>query len=168
MSSNITTAQTIGPFPHEAWRWAFDSGSGGGDATLVISGRVYDGNGETVSDAMLEASVPGAPVGTGPVDGMPGFYRVPSGEDGEFRFAVPRSAGRGEPAVYVTVFGRGIVKHQFTAVFLGDDPGLADSALLSQVPADRRRSLVAQREGDGYRWDVRLQGPDETVFLDYE
>jgi protocatechuate 3,4-dioxygenase alpha subunit len=41
---------------------------------------------------------------------------------------------------YVTVFARGLVKHQFTAVFLEDDPALAQSALLEQVPADRRHT----------------------------
>ena len=167
MSSNITTSQTIGPFPHEAWRWAFDTTAAAGADTLTISGRVYAGDGETVSDAILEATLPDAAAG-GSVGGMPGFWRVPSGDDGEFRFVLPRPQ-RGEPACFVTLFGRGVVKHQFCAVFLGDDPGLADSPLLSQVPAERRQTLIADAAGAGaYRWDVHLQGATETVFFDYE
>ena len=165
MSSNITTSQTIGPFPHEAWRWAFDSGSAATDA-LQISGRVFDGNGETVSDAILEACLPGA--AGGPVEGLPGFWRVPSGEDGEFRFSLPRPASAGAPACFVTLFGRGIVKHQFCAVFVGDDAALADAPILAQVPAERRATLIARPTGEGsYRWDIHLQGGDETVFFDY-
>jgi protocatechuate 3,4-dioxygenase beta subunit len=49
-------------------------------------------------------------------------------------------APAGKPVAYVTVFARGLVKHQFTAVFLEDDPALAQSALLEQVPADRRHT----------------------------
>ncbi len=166
-SSNITTSQTIGPFPHEAWRWAFDSGSSASADSLVITGRVFDGNGETVSDAILEASLPGA-TGGGAVDGMPGFWRVPSGEDGEFRLSLPRSGDAGAPACFITLFGRGVVKHQFCAVFVGDDAALGDSPLLAQVPAERRATLIAQPTGDGsYRWDIHLQGADETVFFDY-
>lgn len=166
MSSDITTSQTIGPFPHEAWRWAFDSGNAEASGALVLAGRVFDGNGETVSDAMLEASLPGA-IGGGSVAGMPGFWRVPSGEEGEFTFTLPKPAA-GEPACYLTLFGRGVVKHQFCAVFLGDDPSLADAPLLAQVPAERRATLIAQPTGDGrYRWDIHLQGADETVFFDY-
>lgn len=165
-SSNITTSQTIGPFPHEAWRWAFDSTAAAGSGEIVVAGRVYDGGGQTVSDALLEATLPGA--AGGPIDGMPGFRRVPSGEDGEFRFALPRPSGGGEPACYLTLFGRGVVKHQFCAVFLGDDPSLADSPLLAQVPGERRDTLIAQPAGDGsYRWDIHLQGTRETVFFDY-
>jgi len=169
MSSNITTSQTIGPFPHEAWRWAFDSGAAASAASLVVSGRVFDGDGETVSDAILEASLPGATSG-GPVDGMPAFWRVPSGEDGEFRFTLPRppAAAAGAPACFITLFGRGIVKHQFCAVFLSDDPTLAASPLLAQVPEERRETLIARPTGDGtYQWDIHLQGARETVFFDY-
>ena len=166
MSTPITTSQTIGPFPHEAWRWAFDPRSTATAAPLVIFGVVRDGDGTPVPDAIVEAWTPGAD--PGPVDGLPGLIRVPSSEQGEFRLALPRRPAPGEPAAYVTVFGRGIVKHQFTAVFLPDDPGLATASLLMQVPAERRATLVATPEGDGYRWNVHLQGAHETVFLDFE
>jgi protocatechuate 3,4-dioxygenase alpha subunit len=69
---------------------------------------------------------------------------------------------------YITVFARGLVKHQFTAVFLSDDAGLSQSAILEQVPAARRATLLAARQPDGYRWDIHMQGERETVFFDYK
>ena len=74
----------------------------------------------------------------------------------------------GEPVAYVTVFARGLTKHQFTAVFLDDDPTLDQSTILAQVPAPRRDTLVARKEADGtYRWDIWMQTDKETVFFDY-
>jgi protocatechuate 3,4-dioxygenase alpha subunit len=62
-----------------------------------------------------------------------------------------------------------LLKHQFCAVLLEDDAGLADAPLLAQVPAGRRATLIAAKAGAlEYRWDVRLQGDAETVFFDYE
>ena len=75
---------------------------------------------------------------------------------------------RSEPLMYVTVFARGLVKHQFTAVFLEDDSALAQSAILNQVPAPRRATLLARKVAAGeYRWDIWMQSDKETVFFDY-
>ena len=171
MASNITTSQTIGPFPHEGWRWAFDSTTGAAvqGAGVVISGAVLDGDGAPISDAVLEAWAPGAEAADGDRT-IPAFRRVPTGDAGEFRFELPRAgAQQGEPMLYLTLFARGVLKHQFSAVFLDDDPALAKSALLAQVPAERRDTLIARKTGDGqYRFDLRVQGERETVFFDYE
>jgi protocatechuate 3,4-dioxygenase alpha subunit len=81
---------------------------------------------------------------------------------------VPASTGSGEPLMYVTVFARGLVKHQFTAVFLEDDAGLAQSSILNQLPPQRRDTLLARKVSDGqYRWDIWMQTDKETVFFDY-
>jgi protocatechuate 3,4-dioxygenase alpha subunit len=162
----ITAAQTIGPFPHEGWRWAFDAAPPAGEAA-TITGRVLDGAGAPINDAVVEAWSPAAGLAEDE-RALPGFRRVPSGADGEFRFALPRPGERGAPLAYVTLFARGLLKHQFCAVFLED--ALEGSALLGQVPAERRASLVARRTATPgeYRWDIRLQGEAETVFFDYE
>jgi len=171
MACNITTTQTIGPFPHEGWRWAFDStiGSASKGATVIISGAVLDGDGAPITDAVLEAWAPGAEAADGG-QAIPAFRRVPTGDNGEFRFELPRpGALQGEPLLFLTLFARGVLKHQFSAVFLEDDAALARSALLAQVPADRRDTLVAKKTDDGqYRWDLRMQGERETVYFDYE
>ena len=53
-------------------------------------------------------------------------------------------------------------------LYFDDEPGNAADPVLQQVPGERRGTLIAQREGDrmnSYRWNVVLQGQDETVFF---
>jgi len=172
--SNITTSQTIGPFSHEAWHWAADASAPSrieSSAPLItVSGTVYDGDGIPVNDAQIEAWLPEAETCEA-TQAVPGFRRYPSNEDGGFtlRLSVPPNPNpAGEPVAYVTVFARGLTKHQFTAIFLEDDAALAQSAILAQVPDERRQTLVAIKTGDGmYRWDIWLQTDKETVFFDY-
>lgn len=171
--SNITTSQTIGPFSHEAWQWAVDACIPGAlkatGPTILVSGSIYDGDGNPINDAQIEAWTPHA-AGAEPEQMIPGFRRVPSGADGEFSLRISLSPGAsgGEPAMYVSVFARGLVKHQFTAVFLEDDAALAHSVILQQVPPARRPTLIARKTGEGqYHWDLRMQGEAETVFFDY-
>ncbi|KQQ40142.1 protocatechuate 3,4-dioxygenase [Duganella sp. Leaf126] len=175
MTTPITTAQTIGPFSHEAWQWAADLGkaANAGSAAaggITISGTIYDGDGVPINDAQIETWQPGA-AGVERALDMPAFRRIPSDEQGGFAFTladIDMAAEPGQPVAYVTVFARGLVKHQFTAVFLADDAGLEKSAILAQVPAARRPTLLAAKTADGqYRWDIRMQGPQETAFFDY-
>lgn len=173
MTTKITTSQTIGPFSHEAWQWAVDASAPANvkssAPTITISGVIYDGNGAPINDAQIEAWTPAAAASESE-QAIPGFRRVPSGETGEFTMTVslPDGATRGEPVIYATVFARGLVKHQFTAVFLEDDDGLAQSAILNQVPEARRATLLARKTGENaYRWDIWMQTEKETVFFDY-
>jgi protocatechuate 3,4-dioxygenase alpha subunit len=159
--NGITTTQTIGPFPHEAWRWAFAPQTATGD--ILICGRVLDGDDQPVGDAILEAYALGLHGSA-----LPHLLRVPTNEAGEFTLNLPAPAS-GEPAALVTVFARGLLKHQFTAILLATDSSLDRSPLLAQVPESRRITLLAHREPSGrYRWDLRLQGDQETVFFDFE
>jgi len=177
ITSNITTSQTIGPFSHEAWQWGVDACTPDrletSAPTIVITGVIHDGSGAPINDAQIEAWTPGAAAAAEASHPVPGFRRVPSGAAGEFslRVSVPQAPhvqAQGEPVMYVTVFARGLVKHQFTAVFLEDDAGLAQSAILNQVPEARRDTLIARKTGDGrYRWDIWMQSEKETVFFDY-
>ena len=137
----MTTSQTIGPFFHDGVAWAVDAGDG--PIELVID--VLDADGRPVDDALLEIA-------------SRRLLRVPTDERGEASFHVDRGDTR------VTVFARGLLRHLFTAVFL---PG-ETSELLAQVPEARRGTLMARPDGeDRYRWTIRLQGADETVFLEY-
>jgi protocatechuate 3,4-dioxygenase alpha subunit len=168
----ITTSQTIGPFSHEGWQWAVDFCAAGrletSAPTIVPHGVLYDGDGNPIDDAQIEAWLPEA-AAVEAAQEIPGFRRTPTGKAGEFslRLSVPpRPAG--EPVAYVTVFARGLTKHQFTAVFLEDDATRAGSAILAQVPTGRRDTLVARKQDDGtYRWDIWMQTDKETVFFDY-
>jgi protocatechuate 3,4-dioxygenase alpha subunit len=64
------------------------------------------------------------------------------------------------------VFGRGLLNRLFTRAYL-PDPAADDDRLLASVPHERRGTLIAQRDTHGLRFDIRLQGDDETVFLRY-
>lgn len=170
--SNITTSQTIGPFSHEAWQWAADASATletTAAAIVTINGAIYDGDGQPINDAQIEAWQPAA-AGAEAAQALPGFRRVPSDDAGRFslRLSQCAPATSGAPATFITVFARGLVKHQFTAVFLEDDSGLAQSAILEQVPGARRASLIARKSAPGvYQWDIRMQGDKETAFFDY-
>ena len=66
---------------------------------------------------------------------------------------------------------RGLLVHAFTRIYFSDEAAAnAEDAVLQSVPAARRPTLIAQRiEQDGavvYRFDIRMQGADETVFFD--
>ncbi|HEX8480237.1 MAG TPA: protocatechuate 3,4-dioxygenase [Telluria sp.] len=171
--NKITTSQTIGPFSHEAWQWGVDASApdpGEADVAAVdITGVIHDGSGAPINDAQIEAWIPDAAQAES-ARPVPGFRRIPSGAAGEFhvRMPAPPPSDSGAPAMYVTVFARGLLKHQFTAVFLEDAPGLAQSAILNQVPEARRATLIAHKTGPAqYRWDIWMQSDKETVFFDY-
>ena len=66
----------------------------------------------------------------------------------------------------MTVFARGLLNRLFTRAYVPGDQ-LADDRLLSSLPADRRHTLIAAPDEHGLRFDIRLQGDDETVFLRY-
>lgn len=164
----ITPSQTIGPFSHEAWRWACDASAAAdsGAELITIGGIMRDGDGAPINDAMLETWSPAATEAERE-HALPGFRRVATDDAGAFSFTLARGPA-GEPAALVTVFARGLLVHQFSAVFLEDDAGLGDSAMLNQVSPQRRSTLVARKTGpSAYAWDIWMQGERETVFFDY-
>ena len=171
MSSNITTSQTIGPFPHEAWRWATELTAEviSSAPQITLRGCLLDGNGAAVNDGWIETWMPQS-AALEVAHAIPGSRRVPTDEAGQFSLQISRPAQPtpGEPVAFVTLFARGLVKHQFSAVFLDDDATLTQSAILEQVPAARRDTLIACKQADGsYLWNIHLQGATETVFFDY-
>ena len=169
MTLPVTTSQTIGPFSHEAWAWAIEAtaSTSGSAPSITVSGQILDGAGAPIDDAMIEMWCPDAR-GAERTSALPGFRRVPSGADGGFSMTLSHVPVPGQPAALVTVLARGLLVHQFSAVFLEDDPHLATSATLGQVPSARRATLIARKIAPGqYRWDVRMQGEHETVFFDY-
>ena len=171
MTLPISPSQTIGPFSHEAWRWACAASDAvaAGPNTISIAGTIRDGAGEAIDDAMIEAWSPASAEAEAAL-ALPGFRRTPSDLAGRFHFTLTRPGvpNAGEPVMFATVFARGLVLHQFSAVFLEDDAGLARSEILQQVPEARRTTLIARKTGpSAYEWDIHMQGADETVFFDY-
>ena len=174
--------QTIGPF----YGYALPFEKGGElvnqahPAAVRPHGVVYDGNGEVIPDSMLEiwqADENGTVVsrdGSLVRDGytFTGWGRVPVDNVGHYTFTTvnpgPTEEGKA-PFIMLTVFARGLLNRLFTRIYLPEDTeALANDPLLTSLPADRRKTLIATREADGsLRFDIRLQGEDETVFLSY-
>ncbi|TQS25063.1 protocatechuate 3,4-dioxygenase subunit alpha [Microbispora sp. KK1-11] len=161
-----TPSQTVGPFFGFALPYAADWElvPEGRPGAVTITGRVLDGAGEPVPDALLElwTGEPGdrGALGRGGT-GVSGFGRCGTGPDGSYRF---RLAPPARPYAALLVFARGLLKPVRTRVYLADTP----DPLLGSLDPARRATLLAHAEGqDVYRFDVRLQGEQETVFLEF-
>jgi protocatechuate 3,4-dioxygenase alpha subunit len=146
------------------------------EGAIEIRGRVLDRDGAPVPDAMLEFWTAGHTSASGGSEerGIPdGFRRAATDLEGCFAASITRPVtsrmedGREQaPHAMVLVFARGLMRHLITRVYLEDETGNDSDPVLLGVPAERRGTLLAKREGTNiYRWDVRLQGADETVFF---
>jgi protocatechuate 3,4-dioxygenase alpha subunit len=136
-----TPSQTVGPFFAICLtKWA--NGPVAAPDGVRIHGYVIDGAGDPVPDAMIETW-----------DGEL-FARAGTDDDGHYEVRTPK-----RPFIAVSVFARGLLNRVVTRIYF--DAG----DVLQTVPEDRRDTLVAKPDGDGYRFDVILQGDGETVFF---
>lgn len=172
---NPTPSQTVGPF----YGYALPIPRGGdlAEGGITVHGYVYDGAGDRVPDALLEfwqadpsGSLKGAPgtlrrdqvsgelLGRHGVD-FTGFGRVSTDADGHWTL---RTLVPGTGYISVCVFARGLLHHLYTRIYLGRD------AFLDSLPPERARTLVPVEEREGvHRFDIHLQGENETVFIDF-
>jgi protocatechuate 3,4-dioxygenase, alpha subunit len=167
---NPTPGQTVGPFYGYALPYAGgpDLVPHGHPDAIRLHGVVLDGAGAPVPDALLEifqadrdGTVPQR-AGSLHRDGytFTGWGRASTNNAGQYSFT---TVTPGAPFIAMTVFARGLMNRLFTRVYL---PGATDEFLLS-VPEDRRPTLLAEKDADGLRFDVVLQGERETVFITY-
>lgn len=150
---------------------------------IEIFGSVVDGDGQPVPDALVEiwqANPHGRYASDDdcreelPLDpNFVGFGRSSTGADGGFRFRTlkpGRVPGPGNslqaPHIAVGVQGRGLLKRLVTRIYFAGEAANADDAILALVREDRRVTLMACRDGEAWRFDIRLQGEGETVFFD--
>lgn len=185
MIFETTPSQTVGPYfaiglPFDVGPFAVPEGTPG---AIHIRGTVYDGAGAPIPDFMLEtwqADAQGRFAdlhGHGGPSALPGFrgfarYGLEDG-DGNFDIVTVKPAAvaglRGQtqaPHIDVSLFARGMLHRTVTRIYFADEvEANAADPVLARVAADRRRTLVAQPASDGYRFDIRLQGPGETVFF---
>ncbi|HTO05883.1 MAG TPA: protocatechuate 3,4-dioxygenase subunit alpha [Myxococcota bacterium] len=168
MKSRVTPAQTIGPFFHGLLGATENAGGAAGPGTLALRGRVLDGAGAPVSDALLELWQ---------TDGREWrFARAASDAAGEYRFATRKLAGAPlydgrpqAPHADLSVFARGLLHRLVTRVYFPDEAeaNARDPLLASIADPALRARLVARADGEGaLRFDVVLQGELETPFLD--
>lgn len=200
-----TPWQTIGPFFHYAlpWRGGADlvsgtamgaredlvpedhfllPGPGGRPAcagdVIEIVGRVLDGAGEPLSDALIEIwqADPAGQHRVEEQDGFIGFGRAATGDDGGFRFRTLKPGPVDDadyplqaPHIAIGVTGRGLLKRLVTRLYFDGEAANATDPVLALVPQSRRGTLLAVMSGEApatWRFDIRLQGDGETVFFD--
>ena len=188
----LTPSQTVGPFfaygltPTGKYSWndAFTNNLVTPDVSgerIRIEGFVYDGDGANVPDAMLEiwqADAQGR--FSDPQDSrgltnasFKGFGRCGTGPEG-YSFetikpgAVPGLNGAAQaPHIVLAVFGRGMTMQSMTRIYFDEEAANAADGVLALVPEDRRNTLIAKKTAPGvYRFDIHLQGDNETVFFD--
>ena len=171
MSLPPTPGQTVGPFFGYALPFPRDNElvPPGAPGAVRLHGRVHDGAGDPVPDAILElwqADADGHVVqapGSLHRDGwtFTGWGRASTDRSGRYSFT---TLAPGAPFFAVTVFARGLLNRLFTRAYLPDH---ADDPFLASLDADRRSTLVAARDETGFVFDAHLQGDRETVFLAY-
>ena len=185
MSLHPTASQTVGPFlriglaPMTITEIARPDVPG---ERFILRGRVLDGDGAPVNDALIEvwqANADGRYANPDDTREKPlisqflGFGRSPTDDDGSFHFStikpgrVPGPDGHPQaPHLVVVVFMRGLLRHLVTRLYLPDEPANETDPVLSLVPTDRRATLIARLAPDGaLEWDIHLQGVNETVFF---
>jgi protocatechuate 3,4-dioxygenase alpha subunit len=134
---NLTPSQTVGPF--------FSIGLvRRPEQELVpdgveLTGRLLDGQDDPIPDGIVEVFDPAS------------RRWGRSGTEAGFRFVVPRDATRLE----AYIFARGLLRHQLTRIYLDGGAEAEDE------------SLVAVHDGDGFRFDIRMQGDAATLFFDH-
>lgn len=156
---------------------------------IAVEGVILDGTGTPLRDAVVEVwQANAAGVHASPLDprhgeveeGFRGWARCHCDlETGLWRLdtikpgRVPaRRTGVMAPHLNLWIIARGINIGLHTRMYFADEAGAngEDPVLGLIEPAHRRATLVAERtERDGpalYRFDIRLQGDGETVFLD--
>lgn len=186
-ASGTSPSQTVGPYFHIGLSWRFQpqiAPPGVAGERVEVIGRVLDGDGRGVPDALIEIwqadaegryPHPEDPRGHEVDPRFRGFGRVPTDAEGAFRFStvrpgrVPGPEGRLQaPHLLVSVFMRGLLRHLVTRMYFPDDAANPEDPVLSRVEPGRRGTLVARRDAvrGSLAWDVVLQGDGETVFFD--
>jgi protocatechuate 3,4-dioxygenase alpha subunit len=188
-----TPSQTVGPYfaygltpqqygyDHRSLFTPALAGPRAQGQAIEITGQVFDGNGQVINDAMIEiahANAQGQAVATyaqAKAGDFTGYGRCGTGGEAErhflFRTIKPGACAPGEaPYVNLIVFMRGLPVHAFTRIYFEDEASNAEDTVLQSVPADRRATLIAKKEDVNgvlrYRFDVHMQGPQETAFYD--
>ena len=187
---SLTSSQTVGPFfspallREDARRNILIQPETVGER-IRIEGRVVDGDGIPVPDAMVEiwqANAHGRynhPTDQGPAaldTTFTGFGRSGTDENGDYWFETIKPGPvpfdgtcLQAPHINVTIFARGLLNHLVTRIYFADDPANMSDSVLQRVPEDRRATLLAKREQHEnvvvYRFDIVMQGANETAFF---
>jgi len=162
-----TGEMTLGPFfPREFGQGNADLVSANKDARgeqIQITGQIVQADGAPLDNAIVEIWQ-ASPQGRYDDPAFFGWGRAPTDANGIYRFRTVkpgRVQGRA-PHVNVIVLFSGLMRHLQTVLFFEDEK----DPVLDAVQKDRRSLLVAKKQGDAYRFDIRLRGEGETPFFD--
>jgi len=190
-----TPSQTVGPFFHlglDRPEWGDLTRGNPKGERIVIEGRVLDGDGVPVPDAVIELwqanaagryAHPDDKQTDKPLDpNFRGFGRVATDAEGRFRVTTIRPGpvpGRGNslqaPHINVLLLSRGLLIHLHTRIYFAGEPANASDPLLSSIEDAAVRGTLLARRAEGssqsgspalYRFDIVMQGENETAFLD--
>jgi protocatechuate 3,4-dioxygenase alpha subunit len=186
VSAGLTPSQTVGPFLAIGLPWPDgpDVVAPGTPGAITIGGRVLDGAGEPVPDALVETwqaapdgsfAHPDDPRGGGDPR-FRGFGRCGTDAGGRYHIATlrpgafPAAAGGGTEAPHldVSVFARGLLDRVVTRIYFADEAAANAADPVLELTGDRRETLVARADNGVLRFDIRLQGEGETVFFELE
>ena len=188
MSLQATTWQTVGPYFRIGLARLFESDIAGADTQgprIAIEGRVLDGDGAPIPDAVLEIwQATGNGKYAHPDDmqdkplepGFHGFGRVPTDEKGHFRFTTIKPGpvpglrhAQQAPHLVVGLMMRGLLKRLVTRAYFPDEPLNDQDEVLQLVDPSRRETLLLHATPDApdiFTWEIHMQGKDETVFFE--
>lgn len=176
MSLRATTSRTVGPYLHIGLTWLITeelAAKAVPGERIRIEGRVIDGDGKPVNDALVEIWQADSRGEYGSKQ-FRGFGRSATDDTGRYRFSTikpGRVPGPGSklqaPHIGVNVFMRGQLKQLVSRIYFPGDSANAEDAVLALVPAARRDTLIAKQAGAILEWNIILQGPEETVFFDF-
>jgi len=176
----ITASQTVGPFFKHGLEWP------GGDRLfpdaapgrrIQVGGIVTDYKGQPVPDALIEfwqADASGR-FGAARTGASGGFGRVPTDGSGQYSihtvYPGPVKGADGKlqaPHILVVLFARGLQAQVVTRCYFEGDAANADDPVL-KLCGKRSATLMGKPDparADCFRWNISLQGPEETVFFE--
>jgi len=183
-----TPSQTVGPFFHlgmDRPEWSDLTRGNPAGEKIAIEGRILDGDGVPVPDAVIELwqanaagryNHPDDDQTDKPIDpNFRGFGRAATDAEGRFRVVTIKPGpvpGRGNalqaPHINIALFARGLLIHLYTRIYFADEAANAADPLLSSIEDTAvRGTLLARRTQPGlYHFDIVMQGENETAFLD--
>jgi protocatechuate 3,4-dioxygenase, alpha subunit len=186
MTLLATPSQTVGPFFHIGCTKLIVSDLAAPSVPgthITVTGRILDGDRNPVPDAMIEiwqANAAGKYAHSEdsrdkPLDAeFRGYGRVATDQNGKFHFSTVKPGpvpGPGNttqaPHLEISIFMRGLLKQLVSRIYFPGDSANSTDPVLNLVDPTRRETLIARAESNNIlRWDVILQGKDETVFFD--
>jgi protocatechuate 3,4-dioxygenase, alpha subunit len=193
VSVPATTWQTVGPFFSIGLSHLYRDNLAAPSVTgerIEVTGIVLDGDSKPIPDAILEiwqANSHGKYAHPDDLQDKPlekdfaGYGRVPTDEDGRFRFTtikpgrVPGPEGPNgaatlqAPHLVISLLMRGLLRRLVTRMYFPGEPGNSEDYVLNLVDPARRHTLIAKPVGNragALEWNLWSQGAEETVFFD--